>query len=93
VLVGVLLLAVLGEGHLILGKVMDFVQAVSQAAGLAFFRVVDTDIRFEVKLRVEIIIGEEGGKAGHLGSMVIGSEFSNVEELGLAVLLVVHICL
>jgi hypothetical protein len=93
VLVGILLLVVLGKGHLILGKVMDFVPAVSQVAGLTFFRVVNTDIRFEVKLRVETIIGEERGKASHLGGMVIGSEFSYREELGPVVLLVVHICL
>jgi hypothetical protein len=92
VLVSVLLVAVLGEGHLVLGEVMDFVQAVSQAAGLTFFGVVDVDIRFEVKLRVETIIGEEGGKAGHLRDMVIGSKRCYGEELGPVVLLVVHIC-
>jgi hypothetical protein len=93
VLVSILLLAVLGKGYLILGEVMDFVQVVSQVAGLTFFRVVNVDIRFEVKLRVETIIGEERGKAGHLGGMVIGSEFSYGEKLGLVILLVVHICL
>jgi hypothetical protein len=92
VLIGILLLVVLGEGHLILDEVMDFVQMVSQAAGLAFFGVVDADIRFEVKLRVETIIGEEGGQAGHLRGMVIGSELSYGEELAPVILLVVHIC-
>jgi hypothetical protein len=92
VLVSILLMAVLGKGHLVLGKVMDFIQAVSQVVGLTFFRVVNMDIRFKVKLRVETIIGEERGKAGHLGGMVIGSEFSYGEELGPVVLLVVHIC-
>jgi hypothetical protein len=60
---------------------------------LSFFGVVDVDVRFKVKLRVETIIGEEGGKAGHLRGMVIGSEFSYGEELGPGVLLVVYICL
>jgi hypothetical protein len=92
VLISILLLVVLGEGHLILGKGVDFVQAVSQAAGLSFFGVVDTDVRFEVALRVETIIGEEGGKASHLGGMVIGSEFGYGEELGPVVLLVVYVC-
>jgi hypothetical protein len=92
VLVGILLLAVLGKGHLVLGEVMDFVQAVSQAVGLTLFGVVDADIRFEVKLRVETVIGEERGKAGRLRGMVIGSEFSYGEELGPVVLLVVHVC-
>jgi hypothetical protein len=91
VLISILLLAVLGKGHLILAKVMDFVQAVSQAAGLSFFRVVNIDVRFEVELRVETIIGEEGGKAGHLGGMVIGHDFSYTEELGPVVLLVVDV--
>jgi hypothetical protein len=62
-------------------------------AGLSFFRVVDVDVWFEVKLRVETIIGEEGGKASHLGGVVIGSEFGYGEELGPVVLLVVDICL
>jgi hypothetical protein len=92
VLVSVLLLTVLGKGHLVLGKVVDFIQAVGQAAGLSFFRVVDTDIRFEVELRVETGIREEGGKAGHLGGMVIGGEFGYGEELGPVVLLIVYIC-
>jgi deferrochelatase/peroxidase EfeB len=93
VLVSVLLLAVLGKGHFILREVVDFVQAVSQAVGLSFFGVVDTDIRFEVELRVETVIREEGGKAGRLGGMVIGSEFGYGEELGPVVLLIVYICL
>jgi hypothetical protein len=92
VLVSILLLAVLGKGHLVLGKVVDFIQAVGQAAGLSFFGVVDTDIRFEVELRVETIIRKEGGKASRLGGMIIGSEFGYGEELGLVVLLVVYIC-
>jgi hypothetical protein len=92
VLVGVFSLAVLGEGHLVLSEVMDFVQVVSQAAGLSFFWVVDADVRFEVKLRVETIIGEEGGKAGRLGGVVIGGEFGYGEELGPVVLLVVYVC-
>jgi hypothetical protein len=86
------LLVVLGKGHLILGEVMDFIQVVSQAVGLSFFGVVDMDVRFEVKLGVETIIGEEGRKASHLIGMVIGSEVSYGEELGPVVLLVVYIC-
>jgi hypothetical protein len=93
VLIGVFLLAVLGEGHLVFSKVLDFIQAVSQVVGLSFFGVVNVDIRFKVKLRVETIIGEEGGRASHLGGVVIGSEFGYGEELGLVVLLVVYICL
>jgi hypothetical protein len=85
------LLAVLGKGHLVLGEVVDFVQAVGQAAGLSFFGVVDADIRFEVKLRVETVISEEGGKAGRLGGMVIGGELGYGEELGLVVLLIVYV--
>jgi hypothetical protein len=92
VLIGVLLLAVLGEGHLLLGEVVDFVQVVGQVAGLSFFGVVDADVRFEIKLRVETVIGEEGGKAGRLGGMVIGGEFGYGEELGPVVLLVVYVC-
>jgi hypothetical protein len=93
VLVGIFLLAVLGEGHLILSEVVDFVQAVGQAAGLSFFGVVKVDVRFEVKLRVETVIGEEGGKASRLRGVVIGSEFGYQEELGPLVMLVVHVCL
>jgi hypothetical protein len=92
VLVGVLLLEVRGEGHLVLGEVGDFVQAVGQVAGLSFFGVIDADVRFEVKLRVETVIGEEGGKAGRLGGVVIGGEFGYGEELGSVVLLVVYVC-
>jgi hypothetical protein len=92
VLVSIFLLAVLGEGHLILSEVVDFVQSVGQVAALSFFGVVDADIRFEVKLRVETVIGEEGGKAGHLRGVVIGGEFGYGEELGPVVLLVVYIC-
>jgi hypothetical protein len=92
VLVSILLLVVLGKGHLVLGEVMDFIQVVSQAAGLSFFRVVNMDIRFKVKLRVETVIREEGGKASCLGGMVIGGEFGYGEELGPVVLLIVYIC-
>jgi hypothetical protein len=60
--------------------------------GLSFFGVVNADIRFEVKLRVETIIGEEGGRASCLRGVVIGSKFGYGEELGLVVLLVVYIC-
>jgi hypothetical protein len=60
--------------------------------GLSFVRVVDVDVRFKVELRVETILGEEGGKAGHLGGVVIGSEFGYGEELGPVILLVVSIC-
>jgi hypothetical protein len=91
VLVGIFLLVVLGEGYLILSKVMDFIQVVSQAAGLSFFGVVNMDIGFEVELCVESVIGEEGGKASHLRGMVIGSAFSYGKELGPVVLLVVYI--
>jgi hypothetical protein len=59
---------------------------------LSFFRVVNVDVRFEVELRVETVIREEGGKASHLRGMVIGGNFSYREELGLVVLLVVYIC-
>jgi hypothetical protein len=90
--ISVFLLVVLGKGYLVLSKVMDFIQAVSQAAGLSFFRVVNVDVRFKVKLRVETVIGEEGGKASHLRGVVIGSEFSYRVELGPLVLLVVYIC-
>jgi hypothetical protein len=58
---------------------------------LSLFRVVDRDIRFEVKLRVQAIIGEEGGEACHLGGMVIGSKFGYGEELGPVVLLIVYV--
>jgi hypothetical protein len=61
-------------------------------AGLSFFRVVDMDIRFKVELRVETVIGEEGGKASYLGGVVIGSKFSYGEELGPIILLVVYVC-
>jgi hypothetical protein len=91
VLVGVFLLVVLGEGHLVLSEVVDFVQVVGQAAGLSFFGVVNADVRFEVELRVETVIGEEGGKAGRLGGVVIGGEFGYGEELGPVVLLVVYV--
>jgi hypothetical protein len=91
VLVGIFLLAVLGNGYLILSEVMDFVQAVSQVAGLSFFGVVDVDVRFKVKLSMETVIGEEGGQASHLRGMVIGGEFSYGEELGPVVLLVVYV--
>jgi hypothetical protein len=87
------LLAVLGKGYLVHGEVMDFVQAVDQAVGLSFFRVVNADIRFKVELRVETIIREEGGKASYLGGIVIGSEFGYGEELGSVVLFIVHIYL
>jgi hypothetical protein len=92
VLVVIFLLAVLGEGQLVLSEVVDFFQAVGQAAGLSFFGVVDADVRFEVELRVETVIGEEGGKAGHLGGVVIGGEFGYGEELGPVILLVVYVC-
>jgi hypothetical protein len=92
VLISIFLLAVLGKGHLILSEVMDFIQLVGQVVGLSFFTVVDADIRFKVELRVETIIGEEGGKASHLRGVVIGSEFGYGEELGPVVLLVVYIC-
>jgi hypothetical protein len=92
VFVSILLLAVLGKGHLILGEVMDFFQVVSQAVGLSFFGVVNVDIRFEVKLRVEAVIGEEGGKACCLRGVVIGSKFGYGEELGPVVLLIVYVC-
>jgi hypothetical protein len=82
---------VLGKGHLVLGEVVDFVQAVGQGAGLSFFGVVDADIRFKVELTVETVIREEGGKAGHLGGMVIGGEFGYGEELGPVVLLIVYV--
>jgi hypothetical protein len=91
VLVGILLLVVLGKGYLVLGEVVDFFQAVGQAVGLSFFGVVDADIRFELELRVETIIREEGGKACHLGGMVIGGEFGYGEELGPVVLLIVYV--
>jgi hypothetical protein len=61
--------------------------------GLSIFRVVDVDVRFEVKLRVETIFGEEGGKAGYLKGVVIGGKFGYGEELGPVVLLVVYIYL
>jgi hypothetical protein len=92
VLVGILFLVVLGEGHLILHEVIDFIQAVSQVVGMSFFGVVDMDIRFKVKLKVETMIGEERGKAGSLGGMVIGGELGYGEELGPVVLLVVYVC-
>jgi hypothetical protein len=91
VLVSILLLVVLGKGHLILGEVVDFFQAVGQVVGLSFFGVVDADIRFKIELRVETVIREEGGKACHLGGMVIGSEFGYGEELGPVVLVIVYI--
>jgi hypothetical protein len=91
VLVGVLLLAVLGKAHLVLGEVLDFFQAVGQAVGLSFFGVVDVDIRFEVELRVETVIREEGGKACRLGGMFISSEFGYGEGLGPVVLLIVYV--
>jgi hypothetical protein len=59
---------------------------------LSFFGVVNMDIGFQVELRVETVIGEEGGEAGHLRGVVIGSKFSYGEELGPVVLLVVYVC-
>jgi hypothetical protein len=90
--ISIFLLVVLGEGYLILSEVMDFIQVVGQVVGLSFFGVVDADVRFKVKLRVETVIGEEGGKASHLRGVVIGGEFGYGEELGLVVLLVVYVC-
>jgi hypothetical protein len=76
VVISIFALLVLGISHLGFHEVVDLSEQTSKGLCLAFFRVVYSMVRFEVKLGVHAIIHKEGRKSGSLRNVVVGGKLS-----------------